>query len=477
MNKGELVKIFKTEQNLDRLIKSVANDRINQSNESLTLLKELLQDNLSNPNFVNNGVANQSLAEKNPLLFILLTLILEEKKQDVDSTNLRDKAADAYKKIYEDERFERHYFYSKSPLPVLAHILMMAKVWKAVYDDQMMGIYSGTMCFEKDEVISKETINIILNKIPETEQTKLLSTLEDQKNDKYKATRWISTPVLDEGLEGRLNRLYTADRRKKQNMFIEGYLKQLHNTSEKIGATLENREKSNALLIIGPYGSGKTTYLEREFGIQEEEKGFLTTLSVDALNKYIVDHSVGIEGASRLDFHFEAAILKNTIDPSKIKNLFVIGVYIDNFRFDRAIERDYAGRNIKIVEIAPETPQAAVLQLCRRDGITDSTNKNFTQTLDSANDAQVNRKSRIEKVQQHPNVEYTLICNKHTENADPCFVEVCTVKNGKLIIIDQTFYTELTKEYKATKENVESLLKPSNQNDTNSSSPNFKMKF
>lgn len=464
--KEKLLTLFKNIENLKTFVTYIEMDRLTNSNKTFEFLNELLED------YLGNTKIDEKLAESDPLLFILLTIIVEHNQNDVDSTCLRNKAADAYMAKYTDERFERNYFYSRSPIPILSHLLLITKIWENVYDDQMMGIYKGTVAYNENEIISKETVELIQKK--ESEINKgwpypFSGALEKQHNGTYKVIKWCSTPVMDKGIDDRLDRLFTAARRIKHKEVIEDYKHALHVTSQTLHNQFPNPDQG-AFVIIGPYGSGKTTYLTKNFGVVED-KSLLVSLSADTLNNRMRSRE---DRASRSDFHFEAAILRDAIDNSKVKILFATGAYVDSFRFDQMLDKTYLDRNIHIIEIAPERSEHAVLRLCRREKITETTGTTFAQSLKTANTAQNSRMSRINKIKDHKtkyNVEYKLICNKQTETGAPNFVEVCTVKNGKLEIQNQELYTSLTQEYLVKEDDIKKLLQPLKQQENYLSSP------
>ena len=470
--KTELEEIFKVEHIQD-LIYALINDRIFQTNKTVELLNDFLIDYIDDFNYVRGSKVNESLITTNPMLYMLLATAMENGN---DTLSLRDEAANAYKKLFEDSRFEKHYFYSKNPLPLLTHWLVYSKQWKEAnedaYDEQMMGIYKGTVAFDKDDVISQEMLNQIT---AQEEKGKkgwpypFESALELQENGIYKVIKWVTTAEMDDNIHARLDRLYVSARRNQQKLIMEKYASTLNQVSAEIDTLMPTENPFNALVVIGPYGSGKTTYTNSIFSF--EDKSLVVEFSVDALNDFMSQQNKEAR-ATRSDYHFEAAILKDTINAATIKNLFVTGAYVDNYRFNKTMDKDYAGRNIRIIEIAPEIPENAVVRLCQREKITVITdNRTFDNTLSTANTGQNTREVRINKVAAHDNakyhVEYELICNKQTETGKPDFVGVCSVKNGELTKHDPELYEKLTRSHTASREDISKLLQRSNKAEIN----------
>ncbi|CEK12034.1 hypothetical protein [Legionella hackeliae] len=471
--KTELEKIFKAQQIQD-LIDALIHDRIFQTNKTIELLNNLLIDYIDDFNYVNGAKVNETLITSNPMLYLLLATVVEN-GSSTNTLSLREKAANAYKKMYEDSRFEKHYFYSKSPVPLLTHWLVYSKLWKApnkdAYDEQMMGIYKGTIAFDKDDIISQDMLKQI--KAQEEKGRKgwpypFEAALEPQGNGTYRVTKWATTAEMDDDIHARLDRLYVAARRNQHKTIMENYASTLNQVSAEIAALMPTENLLNALVVIGPYGSGKTTYTNSVFRLQDKS---LVEFSVDALNDFMIQQSKEVQ-VTRSDYHFEAAILKDTISSANIKNLFVTGAYVDNFRFSKTIDKDYAGRNIRIIEVAPEIPENAVVRLCQREKITvTDDNSTFDNALSTANTGQNTREVRIIKVCTHNDtkypVEYELICNKQTETGKPDFVRVCSVKNGKLTKHNSDLYEKLTRSYTAKREDIAKFLQVSNQSEIN----------
>jgi hypothetical protein len=475
--KTELEKIFKSTENIHALINRLIDDRIFQTNKTVELLNDLLSDYTDY--YVKGLKVNESLISSNPMLYMLLATLVEH---DNSILSLRDNATNVYKQLYEDSRFEKHYFYSKNPIPLLTHWLVFSKMWKAAhkeaYDEQMIGIYKGTVAFDKDDVLSQEMLNQI--KMQEQKGKKgwpfpFDTALELQENGTYKVTKWACTPEMDDDIHVRLDRLYVSARRDQHKSIIKKYTNTLNQVSAEIDVLMPTENPFNALVVIGSYGSGKTTYTNSIFRLKED-KSLLVELSVDALNEFIIQQNHEAR-ATRSDYHFEAAILKDTISTNP-KNLFVTGAYVDHYRFNKMMDKDYAGRNIRIIEIAPERSEDAVVRLCQREKIRVTVdNSTFENTLSTANVAQNTREVRIKKICAHDNakyhVEYELICNKQTETGKPNFVSVCTVHNGVLKIKEPELYEKLTQSYTAKREDIDNLLQIYNQTEINETPEHF----
>lgn len=462
--KTELEKLFKAEQR-QALIDALIHDRIFQTNKTVELLNDLLIDYIDDSNYVKGSKVNKLLITSNPMLYMLLATVVENGNDD-ETLSLRDEAANAYKKLFEDSRFEKHYFYSKGPIPLLSHWLIYSKLWKGAnkdaYSEQMMGIYKGTVAFDTDDVVSQEMLNQIKAQEAKGKQGwphPFETALELQKDGTYKVTKWASTAEMDDDIHARLDRLYVSARRNQHKSIMEQYGNALLKVSAELDGLMPTNNPFNALIVIGPYGSGKTTYTNSMFRLIED-KSLIVEFSVDALNDFMVQFSNEVGLVTRSDYHFEAAILKDTINTAHFKNLFVTGAYVDNYRFNKTINQDYADRNIRIVEIAPEAPENAVVRLCQREKIpVTNDDSTFVDTLATANIAQNTREARIKKVCAHDSansrVEYELICNKQTETGKPDFVFVCSVKDGILTKQAPELYKQLTRSYTAKKEDIE----------------------
>lgn len=435
------------DQGLQALVQAVQQDRIMGTQGVKELLSKYLEESFEQ-------LSNPDLKNENPLLFILLTMLTEDDAR-IDSTIDRDYAAEAYKSNIDDNRFEHHYFYLKDPLPLIAHLLLQTEVWVAKYDDEMMGVFLGTVSFDEAVTISATIVADILarqDSLPEEKRkgwpNDFRKAVGQNPDDTYRMTQWAATAALDGKTPAeRLTAQYTQARRAQQEQLLESYILKLTQTSPFLRDTVfsDVRDKSCMLMVIGPYGSGKTTYINHAY-----RPHTIATKNTDGVMEWLKEHYP--HPSRNQDFHFEAAVLEKTIDAARLSELQAVcamGAFVDKFRFDRALKSFKAGQHIHIVEITAGDVEEAVIRLCKRENlILDINNSRVKATRENSNAANINRQARIDTIIKHDHsnypIDYTLLFNQRVdEGSMPHFIEVCKVTNGVLTVLNKELFESL----------------------------------
>ncbi len=414
-----LLKLFDGEEGICTAISLLRKDRLSNSEELTLLIKTTTRLIRVNEEFV----------QSDPLLSLLILTLNNDPAED----NLRDQAAENYiKTCLEDKRFEKAYAYLKVPHILVAHLLIITNQWKCAnpdnkefYDEQMAGLFQGTVAFDKGDQVSREELLKIQSQEGENTRFPIAKKLVE-KGGGFEVKEWCCTPPMC-STETRLDDLFIASRRMKQEHIMTDYICKLKETSAIIQDTYGLSPSTSAVItIIGPYGVGKSRFIQEKFS----EKKNITSYSLDKLNAFLM------ESASRpQDHHFEAMMLTNRLlsKLSEIPALLTETAAIDEFRFNRMINRDFASRSqIIIEEIAPENTSDVVKRFIEREGLVDQSRLGTATT--AANDALKFRSKRIEKSKENPKIHYTLYCNPPAKEGNVIFIEVAQIRNSILSV-------------------------------------------
>lgn len=382
---------------------AINNIRSSRFNGDQAVVVEFLKSTLGElPN------VNEQFVEENPLL-AMIALIL---KGDPAEDYLRDRAAVAYKKNYPDDtRFETNYAFLKHPTILLSHLLITAGAWecanpdnKEYYDEQMAGLFQGTIAFDKGDQLSKEELALIQKREDPKTPYPISAKLLENPNG-YEVKGWCSTPSMVDTVS-RVDDLYIDSRRAVQKQTISQFIDSLKDTSAILAECYHLPvDALHAICVIGPYGAGKSHFIESKF---EGKK--MTIYSLDELNNKLKspDSSPG-------DHHFEAMMLTRDL-LTQLNNVPVLmyeGASIDQFRFNRMINRDFGSRHIIVEEVSPNNPEESVKNCMTREAgkgliLSDS---RLGAIRTSAEDAQKFRKGRVESAENNSRIDYTLYCN------------------------------------------------------------------
>jgi hypothetical protein len=423
------------DESIKQAIKNLMHDRFTGEKKLTDFLKTFLGQ---------LPEVNDSLVQKDPLL-ALFTLILNNNPAE---DHLREAAADAYvAKNPEDARFEKAYAYLKDPHILLAHLLIISNQWRCVnpenksfYDEQMAGSFHGNIAFDKGDRITSEEFALIRKQEGENPRFPISSKLE-QKEGYYEVKDWCATPNMV-STENRLDDLFIASRRAVQERTLDDFILRLKETSalvQKVYALPPN--ESTVVAIIGPYGAGKSLYVQQKFAKEKP----ITVYSLDKLNDILKKPT-----SRPQDHHFEAMMMTSKLlkGLADVPALLTETAAIDEFRFNRMVNRDFSSRNRIIVEeIAPENTQDAVGRFVAREGAVVSSNQTRMGAVQtSVEDALKFRDSRIENAKNNAKIQYTLYSSL-TNNGTAVFAEIAKTLNGKVIIAEgkEEIYSKLTK--------------------------------
>lgn len=136
----------------------------------------------------------------NDPLFSMLILTLAN---DPAADHLRDAAAESYiSKHPEDKRFEKCYAYLKTPHILIAHLLISTNQWQCAnlennefYDEQLAGLFHGTLAFDKGDRISADELKKIQVQEGENPRFPIAKNLEE-KEGFFEVKKWCSTPSM-----------------------------------------------------------------------------------------------------------------------------------------------------------------------------------------------------------------------------------------------------------------------------------------
>jgi len=417
-----LQKVLGGEERIRFAISHLRNDRLSNSAQLTKFLKESISV---------LPKVNEELIQEDPLLSMLVLIL----NNDPSENHLREIAAETYiAKHSEDKRFEKAYAYLKVPHILVAHLLISTNQWKCAnsendefYDEQMAGLFHGTVAFDKGDRLSPEELNKIKKQEGEKPRFPIAKKLEE-KEGYFEVKDWCSTPPMCPS-DTRLDDLFIDSRRVKQERVVVDYINSLKETSSIILATYGlPPNKSAVVAIIGPYGVGKSRFTQQKF--TEAKK--VTTFDLDKLNSFLM------ESTSRpQDHHFEAMMLKSKLLSSlaEVPALLTETAAIDEYRFNRMVNRDFSSRDQIIVEeIAPEKPSDAVNRFISREGVTDQSRLGAATT--SANDALKFRSGRIEMTKENSKINFTLYCSQPDKERNAVFIEVAKVQDGKVLVAE-----------------------------------------
>lgn len=410
------------EKGIRRAIGLLRDDRFSNEKNLTKFLKEVVGE---------FPEINEKTINEDPL-FAMLVLML---KNDPSRDHWREFAGTTYiAKHPEDERFEKAYVYLKEPHILLAHLLISTDQWmcanpenKEFYDEQMAGLFHGTVAFDKGDKISPEELDKIQQMEGENPRYPIADKLVEKKGY-YEVTAWCSTPAMCK-TESRLDDLFVANRRDAQECIIVNYIDRLKETSPIVQASYKIPSNQLAVVaLIGPYGSGKSEFIHQKF---PEEK--ITTFSLDKLNDFLRDsHS------RSQDHHFEAMMLTSKLlrELDNVPVLLTETAAIDKYCFNRLVNRDFSSRDkIIIEEIAPEKTEDAVNRFLQREGMTKLSNQSrIGAAKTSAEDALKYREGRIEMAKDNPKISYTLYCSSSSTGGNADFLEIAKAHSGKFLV-------------------------------------------
>lgn len=359
----------------------------------------------------------------------------------------RNKMADSYISKYKDDaRFEKAYAYLKYPHILIAHVLIMKNSWASVnpentgfYDDQIAGLFFGTMAFDKGDIIDLPTLKLIQANEEVNARFPVISsgTLE---GEFFTFKKWHATSPMYEG--DALDRLFINERRIVQKDALRNYVQKLEESvieffdynilNEKLGLNFNSNERL-AIVVAGPYGSGKSTFVKSKLG---NSKNGPTSFNIDNLNLQLCSDEKSYNERKQ-DHHFEAMMLNNNL-AKLVDNIPVIlseVAAIDEYRFNN-IFKLFEGRRVIIIEIAPKHPEEAVSRLLEREGIDSSAaDRIIGITKMAAENALKFRNERIDYCKSNTK-DYLLYCNEMTKTKTPNFILVDKITQGHEIISD-----------------------------------------
>ena len=418
---GELRKLFGNE--IQKAINLLRHDRFINDVQLAEFLKKSIGD---------LPTVNEALIKKDPLLAMFILILNNNPRED----HLRDLAADRYILQYpEDERFEKAYIYLKTPNILIGHLLICSDNWssanpenKAFYDEQMAGMFHGNIAFDKGDRLSFEEVTLIQKCEGENPRFPIINKLE-KKEGYFEVKDWCTTPAMCSS-DTRLDDLFITSRRVAQESTLVGFVGLLEETSKIVQRVYKlSPDESAAVAIIGPYGAGKSHYVRQKFSGEKP----ITVFSLDRLNQLLMNPT-----SRRQDHHFEAMMLTGKLlkQLAEIPVLLTETAAIDEFRFNRLVDRDFSARHrIIIEEIAPENTTDSIKRFAAREGNKVSSNQSHMGAVTtSTNDALRFRAGRIESAKMNPKVDYTLYCNISAANGDAVFAEIAKAKGGVLTV-------------------------------------------
>ncbi|MFI5344160.1 MAG: hypothetical protein ACHQUC_08065 [Chlamydiales bacterium] len=351
---------------------------------------------------------NEKLVEQSPLLAMMALIINGDPAED----HWRDRAAAAYKKKYPlDGRFESNYAYLKHPTILLSHLLITSGAWKcanpenkAFYDEQMAGSFQGNIAFDKGDQLSREEFALIQQREDPKTPYPILEKLSENEHG-YEVKEWCSTPCMVD-TKSRVDDVYIASRRRFQIETMNHFIGSLKETSAIISEEYHlPADQLHAVCVIGPYGAGKSRFIEAKFVGKK-----VTTYSLDELNNRLKSSE-----SSPSDHHFEAMMLTRDLltQLAEVPALLYENAAIDRFRFSRMTGRDFSSRQLIVEEISPATPEEAVKNFIARESGKEQilSDSRIGAARTSAEDAQKFRGERIESIKGNSRISYTLYCN------------------------------------------------------------------
>ena len=400
-----LHKLFGGKEGIDSAKSCLREDRLSNT-KSLT---QVIREKISDFSFLDS-----ELIKEDPLMGLLALMINENPLED----NLRDVAAERYLSTHpEDTRFEKAYAYLRSPHILIAHLLIVSEEWQcsnptncSFYDEQLAGLFQGTVAFDKGDRITQEEL-IKIQAFEGENQFPIFNCLEQQGSD-YLVKDWCSTPVMcpNTGLDD----LFIKSRREYQKRIVNEYLQDLKETSKKLSISYNIPSDQTAVVaVIGPYGSGKSHFTQQRF-LGEK----ITSFGLDEINGRL-----SLSGRKQ-DHHFEAMMLHRHLvsEISSIPVLYTETAATDEYRFNRLVS-DFASRDRIIIQEIANKGSTSMDQFVSREGPIDLSRLGAAQA--SANDAQRFRAQRIKSCEKNPKISYTLYCNQKQG-----FIRVATIEDG-----------------------------------------------
>ncbi len=401
-----LHKLFNGKEGIDSAKSCLREDRLSNT-KSLT---QVIREKISDFSFVD---------KEDPLMALLILMINENPSED----HFRDLAAETYIADHpEDTRFEKAYAYLRSPHILIAHLLIVSEEWQcsnptncSFYDEQLAGLFLGTVAFDKGDRITQEELIKIQAFEEENPRFPIFNRLEQQGSD-YLVKDWCSTPVMcpNTGLDD----LFIKSRREYQKRIVTEYLQDLKETSKKLSISYDIPSDQTAVVaVIGPYGSGKSHFTQQRF-LGEK----ITSFGLDEINGRL-----SLSGRKQ-DHHFEAMMLHRHLvsEISSIPVLYTETAATDEYRFNRLVS-DFASRDRIIIQEIANKGSNSMDQFVSREGPTDLSRLGAAQV--SANDAQRFRAQRIKSCEKNPKISYTLYCNQKQG-----FIRVATIEDGNFLI-------------------------------------------
>ena len=382
--------------------------------------------------------------EEDPFTYLLSLIVNGD-----TSIEKREKAADLFIQQNPKNRFERHFAYVTNPAVLVAHKLIESGQWKctdssydpdAFWDEQLAGTFDGNIAFYKGDVLSQEEFLKLKEKLgsdealfkPDDKGITVLTKIDGANalaNPIYNVNKWYGAPVMNHYVGADSN--YIPERRELQKAALEGFIKDLQPTSAAtMTAFAEDVDPAalNVVGVIGPYGAGKTTFLD-----QKMQKGYVH-FSVDKINEYLDKTKT----ARRQDHHFEAFVIKSDLFKA-LGNLPAVlqeGALIDEWRFGGFL-RNNGSRHKVIVEVAALDPKESIARAMAKDL------KEGLSTTSSL-DAFKFRAKRIEILLKTDKAVYSLYCNRTVDNK-PDFLLVAKIKHKQMEIHDEELFNKLTK--------------------------------
>lgn len=350
---------------------------------------------------------SQQEKENEPLLHLLeMTLHqsgdLEKRKQLAESVASHPA----------ENRFEASsYAYLASPHLLLAHMLITANWWvcanqtnKEFYDEQMAGMFFGTVAFDQGDVLTElELKQIQAKEDPNTRYpiadslTPMPANSSPLSQTVYKVSKWCSTPAMKQTGEARLDELFITQRREQQKSITDQYFKKLQETSPLIKQKFQLND-NEAVAVIGPYSAGKTSFVKKK-------------LDTTQYTQFGLDHLAPMLHTNPKASHFEAMMLKDGLfkRAKQVNCLLTEVAAIDPYRFNTLIRQFSDRKKLHIIEIQPSCTLNQLLQSAKTYSQAD-----LGAVETSFNDANQSRSQRQKIATENPQLSYQLLTASFT---------------------------------------------------------------